>query len=76
MGGIVLDELIKIPDGTEEELEDFHIQTMEDFVGPRTTKELAAEVKIATISFQWVPNGESSYNQVGSCCCGGCCDHW
>ena len=64
VGGIVPDELINIPDGMEEELEAFHKQTMEDVVGPRSTKDLATEVKIATISFQWVPDGQPVYLQV------------
>ena len=56
VGGTTPNHMITIPDGTNEELKKIRRETIQDFEGESATNELATEVKIATITFQWVPD--------------------
>ena len=41
-------------------------EQMDKFTGPNSTEQLASEVKLAMISFQWTPNNKLPYFQLAA----------
>ena len=65
------DHFIKFPvcpndESGQKNMADFVKDQMDNLTRPKVTKELASEVKLATMSFQWTPNNKSPYLQIAA----------